>query len=229
MNIDNRQAKMIQLEKEFGGDNLIKNLYLIRHGEAQHLIGEGLTGGWTDSDLTEKGRSQARVTGERISELLGRVDLELYCSDFSRAKETAEIIGSILDKNPLPIKELREQNNGDAANLSLEEARKIAFPMSEPLMDWIHYPNAESWRDINKRIFEFMNGIQQESKETVIIVSHRRTILSLIHWWLEFSEDYIKRVSFDIEPCSLTYLRFNKWDEKTMSKLNDTSHLTMIK
>lgn len=205
---------------------MIKYLYLIRHGEAQHLVGEGLTGGWTDSDLTEKGRMQAHVTGKRILDLLGKSDFKFYCSDFSRAKETAEIIGSYIDHNPLPVWELREQNNGNAANLSTVEARKIAYPISEPLMDWIHYPNAESWRGLNARVFEFMNGIKQESKETVIIVSHRRTILAIIHWWLEFSEDYIKRVSFDIEPCSLTYLRINKWGEKTVSRLNDTLHLT---
>ncbi|MDR3587663.1 MAG: histidine phosphatase family protein [Desulfosporosinus sp.] len=201
---------------------MIKNLYLIRHGEAEHLVGEGLTGGWTDSGLTEKGRRQARETGKRIVNLLGRSDLDLFCSDLSRASESAEIIGSYIDKNPLPIKALREQNNGDAANLSAEEAWKISFPRSEPLMDWIHYPNAESWRSFNKRVFEFMNSIEHESKETVMVVSHRRTIMAIIHWWLEFSEDNIKKVSFDIEPCSLTYLRINKWGEKTISKLNET-------
>ena len=204
---------------------MIKNLYLIRHGEAEHLVGEGLTGGWTDSKLTKKGRDEAYVTGKRITELLGKVELDFYCSDLSRARETAEIIGSYIDRKPLAVKPLREQNNGNAANFSLEEARKISLAISEPLMDWIHYPNAESWRSFNKRVFEFMNGIERESKETVMVVSHRRTIISLIHWFLEFSEDYIKRISFDIEPCSITYLRINKWEEKTLSRLNDTLHL----
>ena len=217
---------MIQLKKELGVDNLIKNLYIIRHGEAKHLVGDGLTGGWTDSDLTEKGRGQAHVTGKRMLDLLGSGDFELYSSDFSRAKETAEIIGSYFDKNPVPVKSLREQNNGNAANVSTEEARKMAFPMSEPVMDWVHYPNAESWRSFNGRVFECMNGIEQESKETVVIVSHRRTIISIIHWWLDFSEDYIKKVSFDIEPSSLTHLRINKWGEKTISKLNETMDIT---
>ena len=204
---------------------MIKNLYLIRHGEAEHLVGEGLTGGWTDSKLTKKGRDEAYVTGKRITKLLGKIELDFYCSDLSRARETAEIIGSYIDRKPLAVKPLREQNNGNAANFSLEEARKISLAISEPLMDWIHYPNAESWRSFNKRVFEFMNGIEQESKETVIVVSHRRTIISLIHWFLEFSEDYIKRISFDIEPCSITYLRINKWGGKTLSRLNDTLHL----
>ncbi|MDR3539774.1 MAG: histidine phosphatase family protein [Desulfosporosinus sp.] len=201
---------------------MIKTLYLIRHGEAEHLVGERLTGGWTDSGLTEKGRNQAHETGKRITNLLGRAEVELYCSDLSRAKESAEIIGSYIDKNPMAIKALREQNNGDAANLSAEEASKISFPISEPVMDWIHYPNAESWRSFNNRVFKFMDSIEHESNETVMIVSHRRTIMAIIHWWLEFSEAYIKKVSFDIEPCSVTHLRINKWGEKTISRLNVT-------
>lgn len=207
---------------------MIKNLYLIRHGEAEHLLGERLTGGWTDSNLTEKGRGQAHKTGKRILDFFGSFDGEIYCSDLARAKESAEIIGSYLAQKPMSAKELREQNNGDAANLSLEDARKISFPMSEPVMDWIHYPNAESWRCFNHRVFEFMNVLEQEAKENVIIVSHRRTILAIIHWWLELSEDYIKKVSFDIEPSSITYLRINKWGEKTISKLNDNSHVLDI-
>jgi len=208
---------------------LIKNLYLIRHGEAEHLLGEGLTGGWTDSNLTEKGKGQAQVTGERILDLLGSSSVIFYCSDLSRAKESAEIIGGYLAKSPLPVKELREQNNGDAANLSTDAARKISLARSEPLMDWVHYPNAESWRSFNKRVFEFMKAIEQESTETVLIVSHRRTIMAIIHWWLEFSEDYIKKVSFDIDPCSITVLRINKWGEKTITKLNDTAHVMASK
>ena len=208
---------------------MIKNLYLVRHGEAEHLTGKGSTGGWTDSDLTEKGKIQAQATGKRLLELLGQADLGFYCSDLSRAHESAEIIGSYLYKKPLPVMELREQNNGNAANLSIKEAQKLSYPISEPIMDWIHYPNAESWRSFNNRVFGFMNLIEQESKETVLVVSHRRTMLAVIHWWLEFSEDYIKKVSFDIEPCSITYLRINKWGEKTISKLNDFVHLTNLK
>lgn len=207
---------------------MIKNLYLIRHGEAEHLVGAGLTGGWTDSNLTAKGKGQAHVTGKRILDLLGHAEVEVYCSDLARAQETAGIIGSYINKNPLARQELREQNNGDAANLSVEEARKISFPRSEPIMDWIHYPHAESWRSFNQRVFTFMNELEQESHENVLIVSHRRTILALIHWWLDFSEDYIKKVSFDIEPCSITYLRINKWDEKTISRLNDYHHVKDI-
>jgi broad specificity phosphatase PhoE len=204
---------------------MIRNLYIIRHGQAEHLIGEALTGGWTNSELTELGRIQAKATGIRIAQMLNGGDCDLYCSDFSRAKLSAEIIGDYISKRPIPARELRELNNGDAANLNPSEAKKIALPMSEPLVDWIHYPNGESWRDLNTRISEFMNRLNVHAKETVVIISHRGPIVSIIDWWLEFNEYYMNKVSFDIDPCSITYLRINKWEEKTIAKLNETMHL----
>lgn len=204
---------------------MIKNLYVIRHGEAEHLIGGTFTGGWTHSNLTERGRSQSLATGKRIANLLKESEVDFYCSDLSRAMETAEIIGKYISKRPIPAKELRELNNGDAANLTQEEAAKIAFPKSKPLLDYIHYPNSESRRNMSDRVFSFMDTISIEAKETVVIISHVGPIISIIDWWLEFNECYINKVSFDVEPCSITYLRFNKWEEKTISKLNETTHL----
>jgi broad specificity phosphatase PhoE len=204
---------------------MIKNLYVIRHGQAEHLVGEALTGGWTNSELTEYGKLQARATGYRIAQMLNGEDCELYCSDFSRAKLSAEIIGGYISQSPIPVCELRELNNGDAANLNPTEAKKIALPMSEPHVDWVHYPNGESWRDLNNRITEFMSKLDSKSKETIVIVSHRGPIVSIIDWWLEFNEFYMSKVSFDIDPSSITYLRINKWGEKTITKLNETIHL----
>lgn len=208
---------------------MIKNLYVIRHGEAEHLVADRLTGGWTDSELTELGRAQADATGIRIKELLKELDYDFYCSDLTRAKNSAEIIGGYLSKRPVARIELRELNNGKAANLTTEEARKIALPFTEPLMDWIHYPNSESWRNMQERVFAFMNIISEEGKEDLVIVTHRGVIVSIIDWWLEFNEEYINKISYDIDPCSISYFRVNKWGEKTISKMNDTSHLNKLR
>lgn len=204
---------------------MIKNLYLIRHGEAEHLVGQRLTGGWTDSNLTALGRVQAEKTGKRISIILKNADFDFYCSDLVRARETAEIIGRDLSKAPSASKQLRELNNGDAANLTSAQACRIALPMTEPRIDWIHYPNAESWRKMNDRVFEFMSLLDKEMAENIVIVTHRGIILAIIDWWLELNEHYINKISYDIDPCSITYLRINKWGEKTISKMNDTSHI----
>jgi broad specificity phosphatase PhoE len=60
--------------------------------------------------------------------------------------------------------------------------------------------------------------------DVTILVSHNNAIISLIHCWLEFPPDMFK-VSFDIDLCSITSLRVNQWNERTLNKLNDSSHL----
>ena len=204
---------------------MIKNLYVIRHGEAEHLLENKFTGGWTNSCLTDKGRFQAKKTGQCLDRFIRNHDYEFYCSDLARAVESANIIGEGIDKIPIPTGKLRELNNGDAANLTPEEAKKIALPETEPFMDWIHYPNAESWGDMNNRVFGFMNMLMHSDKENFLIVTHRGVIVSIIDWWLELNDFYMNKISYDIDPSSITYLRINKWGEKTISKLNDVSHL----
>ncbi len=41
-------------------------IILVRHGEATHHT-QHLTGGWTDSDLTEAGRSQLEALAEKLA------------------------------------------------------------------------------------------------------------------------------------------------------------------
>lgn len=207
---------------------MIKNLYIIRHGEASHHIGEALTGGWTNSALTEKGRKQAEAVGKKIAVILKDKSFDYYCSDLDRAWDTADIISKFLNKEPLAFRELRELNNGDAANLTRIAAEKIFIPVREPVIDWVPYPNAESWRMLNKRIAEFMDRIDDTAEDTVVIVTHGGSGIAIINWWLELEDRNIERVSFDINPCSISHLRINGWGEKTIARLNDTSHLSVI-
>ena len=203
----------------------MKELILVRHGQSEYMV-TGLTGGWTDTPLTELGKKQAWLTGQKLSYLKGS-PFQFYSSDLSRASQTAEIIGKILSREPVLVENLREHNNGTARHLTREEAEKIRFPITDPIMDWVPYPEAESWRMLHDRVVTFMDTIQIEHDIT-LLVAHSMVIVSVIHWWLEFTEDIITRVSFDIDPCSITRLRINKWGEKTISKLNDTSHLLPV-
>jgi broad specificity phosphatase PhoE len=163
------------------------------------------------------------IIGQKLLYLTGSPFL-FYSSDLLRAAQTAHIIGEILSVNPVLVKDLREHNNGIARNLTKEEAEKIRFPVTHPIMDWIPYPEAESWRMLHNRAVRFMERIRDQC-DTALLVAHSMVIVSIIHWWLEFTEEIITRISFDIDPCSTTRLTINKWNEKTVSKLNDTSHL----
>ncbi|MDB5084146.1 MAG: protein containing Phosphoglycerate mutase domain [Bacilli bacterium] len=202
----------------------MKQIYLVRHGEAEHLL-QGIAGGWTDSDLTELGHEQARRTGIRLQKLFEGKPINFYCSDLQRARKTAELIGQPLMAVPKVVHALRELNNGIAANKSKEEIEKLRIPMTEPVLDWIPYPEAESWNMMRKRIYSFMAEISDDSHDTTLIVTHANSSISIMQWWLALPDDVIARTSFKAEPCSISQLMINSWGEKIISKLNDTCHL----
>ena len=72
-------------------------IILVRHGEATHHTLK-LTGGWTDSDLTDKGRWQIEMAAKKLAaDFAGKnTKLRILTSDLKRAVESAEIIGRAL-------------------------------------------------------------------------------------------------------------------------------------
>ena len=230
-------------------------LILIRHGQSQHQVTD-MTGGWSDSRLTELGRRQAKLTGRRLMTLLGGEllspmsqeyteqhrqapsgapgrEVPLYCSDLARAAETAEIISRALTREgwliPITARHgLRELNNGQAANLTRVEANLISVPRTDPLIDWIPYPGAESWAQMQDRIHDEMESLDGIEPSTAIVVSHGGSGICIILWWLGLDRTHREGIAFHLDTCSITRLGINEWDERTIYKLNDTCHLDRI-
>ena len=97
------------------------HLILVRHGESDHLVNE-TTGGWSESQLTTRGKTQATYTSQTLAAKLPCDTFGFYASDLLRAKQTAEIIGDAINVAPVLCPELRELNNGVARNKTLAEA-----------------------------------------------------------------------------------------------------------
>lgn len=200
----------------------MRELIIVRHGEAEHMV-NGLTGGWTDSHLTDLGQRQARLTGPCLADLVGDRLFQFYSSDLARAAETAELIAQSLPVGPILVPDLRELNNGEAANLTTEEAAEIANPLTEPLIDWVPYPGAESWRDMSRRVVAFMGSIR-EGEDLTMLVLHGGSANAAILWWLGLGIGEAN-VSFELDPCSISRFNINRWDERNVVKVNDTAHL----
>ncbi len=201
----------------------VKPMILIRHGEAEHLVRD-LMGGWTDTDLTDLGRSQAASLASRLKRELADVPLRLYCSDLRRAVQTADILGRELGLTPLPFRELREINNGVAAGMTAEEARRHYTAPSEPLLDWRPYPEGETWREFYSRVSGFMDNLADSDLPT-IIVAHGGTIMQIVSWWLGLDMETISKVSFRTSPASVSVLDVTELGERRIERLNDTAHL----
>jgi broad specificity phosphatase PhoE len=201
----------------------VNELILVRHGEAEHITGEK-TGGWSDAHLTDLGQKQARMTGIYLRRLLGERPYNFYSSDLPRASETAELISKALGVKPICIPGLRELNNGVAATMTKQEAEKVQIPISAPMIDWAPYPGAESWREMSCRVRSCLDSIHRNDQDLVIIVLHAGCAEAAVHWWLKLEPDK-HNISFDLDTCGVTHLRINDWGEKTIARLNDTSHL----
>ena len=201
----------------------MERIIVIRHGEADHNE-RGLTGGWTDSHLTALGRAQARITGEWLAEPLRDVLFGLYSSDLRRARETAEIIGGCLGVTPVYDEDLREFNNGEAADMTVEAAQEIQLPPTRPLVEYRPYPGSENWWEMNDRVWAALDAIA-ERHELAVVITHTLSAICVVHWWLRLGQEHWDRVPYDFDPCSLTLLTVNVFGERTITRLNDTCHL----
>lgn len=203
-----------------------KPLILVRHAQAEHHT-ENLTGGWTDSHLTGEGQRQARLVARRLQNELPEAEYLLACSDLARAIQTAAPLSAALRCEPQIFSELRDLNNGQAANLTREEAHAIAIPPSDPLMDWTPYPEAESWRQFHARVTAFLNSfaerLENGPESAAILISHASTINIITIWWLGLAPE--TNVFFRTGPASLTVLLVSRWGERVVERLNDTAHL----
>jgi broad specificity phosphatase PhoE len=88
----------------------MNRIYFVRHGEGQDNVARKFSSTWMDHPLTERGRLQAKQTGEYLAGL--SVD-GIFCSPMKRAHETAQIIARRLNMEPTVLEDLREINVGD--------------------------------------------------------------------------------------------------------------------
>ncbi|VCU70524.1 2,3-bisphosphoglycerate-dependent phosphoglycerate mutase [Pigmentiphaga humi] len=97
-------------------------LVLMRHGESQWNLENRFTG-WTDIDLTEKGREEARKAGELLKQEGYDFDLA-YTSVLRRAIRTLWIALDAMDRMYLPVEpswRLNERHYGALQGLNKAE------------------------------------------------------------------------------------------------------------
>ncbi|MCM1077381.1 MAG: 2,3-diphosphoglycerate-dependent phosphoglycerate mutase [Bacteroides sp.] len=103
----------------------MKNLILLRHGQSQWNLENRFTG-WTDVELSEKGRDEARHAGE----LIARSGLKPhYCftSYLRRAIQTLDIALDAMDRMWLPVVKdwhLNERHYGALQGMNKAETAK---------------------------------------------------------------------------------------------------------
>ncbi|MBN1976877.1 MAG: histidine phosphatase family protein [Anaerolineae bacterium] len=202
----------------------MKPIILVRHAQSQHHV-NGLTGGWTDTGLTDLGRRQAACLASRLKHELEGVPVRFCCSDLKRALQTAEIVGREIGVTAQLVPGLREFNNGVAAGMLREEADKIRREPAEPFIDWQPYPEAETWRQFYGRVAKAMDHLIEEQEELLLLVTHGGALVNIVAWWLQLDGEMLSKVSFNAHPTAISVLYTDQWGSHELERLNDTAHL----
>lgn len=201
----------------------MKTIITIQHTQSLHHI-NGMVGSWTDWDLTDLGKEQARKIGKKLkSELAGR-NFVLYSSDLKRAEQTANIVAKYLGTEPIFRKELRERNLGKCCGKSVQWLKEN-LEMQEKTVDDRLFSDAESRRDEWNRLKPFFDEIMASDEENVMIVSHG-DLLSVFNAMF-MGHDVECLNSFEAFGISggVSYMFQNNEGKRIIKKLSDMSYI----
>jgi broad specificity phosphatase PhoE len=146
-------------------------IHLVRHGQTADNAERRFQ--FPETPLSELGREQATAIANVLAAST-RAEV-LMASDYSRAIETAMIIGAILDLPVLPEPAIRERDFGSARGRLYEDIGV------ETLTSWrdpfIRAPDGESWVDVHQRIVRFFDSLRATPPgREIILVTHGGTM-----------------------------------------------------
>ena len=167
---------------------LLKNrrFILARHGStAPHK--EKMFIGRYDVPLSDRGRQEARAAAEYIKSLAPRVQ-KVYCSDLSRALDSAAPIAAALNADIHPDPRLSELSLGQWDGLPISEVR-ARFPAEYEARgrDILGFapPGGENFYELQYRVALFLTDIlSADPGPDVVICAHKgviQSILGLLH------------------------------------------------
>ncbi len=173
-------------------------LVLVRHGQSQWNLENRFTG-WTDVDLTDQGRAEARRAGELLAQA-GLRFTKAYTSDLKRAQETLDIILDVLGQKDLPVikdQALNERHYGDLQGLNKQAtAEKYG---KEQVHLWrrsydIAPPGGESLKDTAERTLPYFREHivpDLDAGETVLVSAHGNSLRSIVMALDNLSKDEV--------------------------------------
>ena len=198
-------------------------LLLVRHG-ATGSTAEDRFSGSEDVALSDDGRAQARMLGERLSSV---PIAAVYASPLRRAMDTAT---SLAAPHGLPVlvrDGLREISHGHWEKLT---RREVEERYADEYAAWETDPftvapeGGESGVSVLARALPVVRKIVVEhAGDTVVVVSHKATIRLVLSTFLGFDpRGYRDRL--DQSPACLNVLEFKDPMRARLMLFNDISH-----
>lgn len=198
-------------------------LFLIRHGETDWNLEERMQG-QTDKPLNARGIEQAAQLAARLA-AEENIDT-IYTSPLSRARVTAEAIGSRLGVAPIIDSRLAERSAGALEGMTLAEIQ-VNYP--QVVRAWreenvrVLLPGGENQEELHSRVVGFLRMLRsQHAEKRVAVVSHGGTLSMLLASILDM--DINKRFPFRLDNASVSQIDLER-PRPRIDLLNDTCHL----
>lgn len=212
-----------------------KTIYLVRHGESEHNAGEI----WKEGDalLTERGRAQARLVGERCAQL----DIDcIVASNLIRAKDTASIINERVGK-PIEYNDSFSERRHHSDFVGKRKDDPEVRRMERYLFDKLHIPgfrhsDEENADDLVARTKEALKYLERHDKDNILVVTHSmfsRALAACVIFGDAVTGHEIARCMrvFAFANTGISILRFDPNDKLNEWRLivwNDHAHLGQV-
>ena len=204
----------------------VTELIFVRHGE-QHIPDprSGPVGDTFDPELSERGREQARLVGERFS--TAHIDA-VYASPLKRAFDTGQQIARHHRLQPKVMHDLREVEifrdmPADKSATDYLGASLLAGLRERMLHErkWDVYPLSESSFEFRKRTVNAVESIIAENEgKRVVIACHGGVINSYVAHIIGVDSDMFFRPAH-----TSVHIVFSGHGVRALQSLNDASHL----
>jgi probable phosphoglycerate mutase len=201
----------------------MRRVLVVRHGETAWNRA-GRVQGWADSELTDRGRRQARETGAHLADR--DVD-RLVVSDLRRTRETAAgLTAAGVEVDPSHSRAWRERSFGQYQGFLREEIaeRRPTFAPEESLLTLRDVPDGESLATVRDRVVDGWQALEDDlgQNETAVVVTHGGPIRVLV---AHLTGRDLRPFADEFSPgnCGLTEIDLD--GDATVERLDDDAHL----
>jgi broad specificity phosphatase PhoE len=200
----------------------VKRFYFVRHGET--LLNAAHIRQGAEGALSDRGKEQARLTGERLK--LFPIDI-ILASPFDRTKETAAIINTYLNK-PIEYSDLLKERRNPSEIIGKvaesPEVKKITDLIDKSFHEGnFRYSDEENFEDLKTRARDLLAFLSARPEQNILCVTHG-IFLTMFIGYMQLGDalsasDYVK-MSFYNQPnnagitvCEYDYSKRNQPDK----------------
>ncbi|HFH9839065.1 TPA: histidine phosphatase family protein [Streptococcus suis] len=202
-------------------------IYFVRHGKTEWNLEGRFQGASGDSPLLPESYQDLEKLGKHLSQIPFDA---IYSSDLQRAHSTAVEIAKANHhcQTVLTTSQLREWNFGRLEGSKLAIFRAIypkqAWALKHNLARFKHDVfDAESVHQVTQRMVDFIQSLQEENLETILIVSHGAFLTASIHRLLGFPPAQLRHRG-GLDNASISILETIDFEHFTELAWNDTSY-----